>query len=1375
MSHLHPYQSVWNAATGSYEPASQSAAAPVLKASRIQRKPKQGAHLAPVSHALALEQRIVFDGAALASADLMLDRDTSASYERDQVRQAQADQRPEPVLQQSGQQRVEIVFIDSSVANIAGQFNLPNAEYHVIAGGRDGLAQMADVLRGRSDIDAIHIVSHGSSGELRLGGGVINLADLRDTAHAADLAAISEALSAEADILLYGCDVASGSVGQAFINQLAAATGADVAASTDDTGAAARGGDWQLERQTGAIEAQALAAAGWDHLLAPPNAANDTLVPNFVGVTDLINLLANDTDPDGGALTITSFTIDGNTYAADGSTVTIANYGDFSLTSSGQFSFTASFNFPEEFRPIPTITYEIEDDEGLTDTASLTLLTDLNSTVTITEDTIYDFTATDFGNLIASAGIYPLLLTISPGGHFYQPYIDPVTSADIGLQPAVVSNFQQLIFNNTGDAKFVPHPNFTGTVYLDFVIDTDGNAVESNFRITINVIPVNDAPVLVQESALNLVSDGSFESSGTGWISDTGTIGISDPADLGVIASPDSGMVLEVERPGSVESSYIEQGVPTVAGQTYTFSLEAITRAGNTADMMVLSVDGVVIGRFSTTDQWADYSASFTATSANSIVRITSIGSQAGPAILGIDGAGLVIDNVRVQSTNAMTSFNGEPAGVAVYNPPVASDVDDTQLESATVVITNALAGDTLEGLSGLPGGITAVLSSGAGTVTVELTGSASLADYQDALAQLRFNTSSTDTTNRSVTITVNDGDVNSNAVTTLINIPFPDADETLTVDEDSGITNGNLLTGTSSPDGPVSIASFSIAGETGTFTLGSAYSISGVGSLTVSSDGSYSFTPAAHYNGTVPVISYQVTDGSGTDDTSTLSITVTPVNDNFTDANETLSIAEDSGTSSGNLLTGTTSVDGPVSIASFSIAGETGTFTLGSAYSISGVGSLTVSSDGSYSFTPAAHYNGTVPVISYQVTDGSGTDDTSTLSITVMPVIDPLVDADETLTLAINSGAHTGSLLTGTASVEGAVSVTGFSIDGRSGTLGTPFVIDGIGRLTVSSDGRYSFMPVADYYGRVPLISYQLSDGSSTDNSTLSITVTPPAPVTALIAPRQTQEVLTEVSPLARIPVSDSSTLHVSIAVNQSQIERSLLGDVGTLGAELPYDMFAGITQQSLQGERVSQRSDSPALLTDPPRGFTSGFVPALHVQNAVRYQLPVPADLNLFVQQSVRESQIQAQVIAAKIEAQRAQSPGLASLLSSFSMDGAILVPEAAPLKLAAADTQDATDARVIEVAKATSKPATDWNQGPAKAEPVVQQISKDAAEEMTKEVTKEMTKEVTKEIKPLVIRPTAILAAHPPGERLHAQLQREAHAKFGGRPLARPTSAL
>ncbi|WP_220740623.1 Ig-like domain-containing protein, partial [Shewanella sp. c952] len=133
---------------------------------------------------------------------------------------------------------------------------------------------------------------------------------------------------------------------------------------------------------------------------------------------------------------------------------------------------------------------------------------------------------------------------------------------------------------------------------------------------------------------------------------------------------------------------------------------------------------------------------------------------------------------------------------------------------------------------------------------------------------------------------------------------------------------SGNVIDG-SSVDGDLSITTFTIAGDNTVYNAdGSDVTLNGVGTFSLGSDGQYTFTPAANYNGSVPVITYTLTDGSGATDTSTLTLTVTPVNDDFSDDNETRSIVEDSPEVSGNVIDGS-SVDGDLSITTFTIAGD--------------------------------------------------------------------------------------------------------------------------------------------------------------------------------------------------------------------------------------------------------------------------------------------------------------------------------------------------------------------------------------------------------------------------------------------------------------------
>ena len=157
--------------------------------------------------------------------------------------------------------RSEVFFVTGDLPDLATLLGgLPvNAEVHVLDATQDGLTQMASLLAGRSGLDAIHILSHGSSGALQLGTSTLNDAAL--TSRATDLAQIGQSLAAEGDILLYGCNVAAGDAGARFIGKLAQATGADVAASDDLTGAAALSGNWVLEVRLGDIETPAISAA----------------------------------------------------------------------------------------------------------------------------------------------------------------------------------------------------------------------------------------------------------------------------------------------------------------------------------------------------------------------------------------------------------------------------------------------------------------------------------------------------------------------------------------------------------------------------------------------------------------------------------------------------------------------------------------------------------------------------------------------------------------------------------------------------------------------------------------------------------------------------------------------------------------------------------------------------------------------------------------------------------------------------------------------------------------------------------------------------------------------------------------------------------
>ena len=216
---------------------------------------------------LSLEQRLMFDAAAAS---------TAAEVQSEQVAQDQAeaavssegtDESTTPEQQESqellhaigsyspGESSTEVVFVDPTVPDyeslLAGMG--PNVEVVVLDASRDGVEQIAESLTGRSGIDAIHLISHGDAGTLQVGTGTLT-AESMSTRYVDELATVQQALSEQADILVYGCNFAEGDVGQAAVARLAELTGADVAANSDRTGHIDLGGDWKFETQVGSIE-----------------------------------------------------------------------------------------------------------------------------------------------------------------------------------------------------------------------------------------------------------------------------------------------------------------------------------------------------------------------------------------------------------------------------------------------------------------------------------------------------------------------------------------------------------------------------------------------------------------------------------------------------------------------------------------------------------------------------------------------------------------------------------------------------------------------------------------------------------------------------------------------------------------------------------------------------------------------------------------------------------------------------------------------------------------------------------------------------------------------------------------------------------------
>ncbi len=149
-------------------------------------------------------------------------------------------------------------------------------EVVILDTAKDGLEQLSAILGERTDLDAVHIISHGDEGSISLGDSLLDLDAL--IANSEAVRGWGDAFTADGDLLIYGCNLAAGADGRAFIDVLGRLTGTDIAASTDLTGLAVLGGDWDLEYRHGVIEAEVAVSQelqdSWSDVLADFNETN---------------------------------------------------------------------------------------------------------------------------------------------------------------------------------------------------------------------------------------------------------------------------------------------------------------------------------------------------------------------------------------------------------------------------------------------------------------------------------------------------------------------------------------------------------------------------------------------------------------------------------------------------------------------------------------------------------------------------------------------------------------------------------------------------------------------------------------------------------------------------------------------------------------------------------------------------------------------------------------------------------------------------------------------------------------------------------------------------------------------------------------------
>lgn len=600
----------------------------------------------------------------------------------------------------SGSSGNTFIFIDSSVEGyqqLASEW-ADRGVVVIVDSQQDGMDQVLSALAGQTNIEAIHFVSHGASNTFMLGTTWFMTETVTGELFES-LALIGSKMAADGDILIYGCDVSDGSEGQMFVDAFALATDADVAASIDGTGHVILGGDWDLERTVGNIEATTLVSE------------------EFAGLLQLNN---------SGAWALVS----GQTYRAviDGVTVTmqfVDGGGDFN-----------SFNTAANYR----FTNSRETVNG----------------ATVGLGFVWNNSAAA-GQVIVSfsEAVTNPILNVGGLGGFATGTNSSVWTVANGLTLTEVRGEADFDTNATSFRR--DSGLTTNTGHQSGAVTVNGTVTSVTFNVTRAGLAgvgdgmeigwsIDDTPPAVALTNDNLLTDGSFENGGVGWTANGGLQIDSNEAGYGIPQTTDGQNFAEIESGTGV--TYIEQTIQTVAGRDYVVELDAITRLAdnggnpvNIADRFEIFINGVSIGSYTTGSDWRAFGAQFTADSATTIVRFQSLGSLGGTRTADNDAFGVVLDNVQVYQQDRTNTYVVGDGPLDIINSGSALNGDATDgLYGSTVSLTNPQAGDRLlvNGSAAASGSIGGVAYTNNGSQIV-FSGFATEDAYRAALNSVAF------------------------------------------------------------------------------------------------------------------------------------------------------------------------------------------------------------------------------------------------------------------------------------------------------------------------------------------------------------------------------------------------------------------------------------------------------------------------------------------------------------------------------------------------------------------------------------------------------------------------------------------------------------
>lgn len=821
-----------------------------------------------------------------------------------------------------------------------------------------------------------------------------------------------------------------------------------------------------------------------------------------------IGLLANDSDPDFSEQDkFTQLTV---------AVLAAPEIGELNLQPNGTFTYSPASNF---FGSV-IFSYQVTDPEGLTASASVTINIADAPDLPIAVDDSYLLDEDSTLLIAASEGV---LVNDS----------DPSNS---GITASILTETASgtLLFNSDGSFDYQPNENFNGPDSFVYQI-TNGANLTATATVTLNVTPINDAPVGVNDVLVINESDTiTFNPL------ENDTDAEDDPLRI-LSASAEIGQLNFTENTityTAIQNSTTDVISYTLADPSGAESSAIVNVNINNVQEAPIAADDIAETNEDTAVVIFPLENDSDPDGDNLTASIQSVSN--GTATLASDTSISFTPDANFNGTATISYFASDPAGnmdggtitinvLPVNDAPVAQNDEATAPEGATIEFS-PLGNDT-----DVDGDVLIITSAAAVSGTVNFS--------QSLITYTAPGTPGQDT----ITYTIADpaGETSSaNISITVSNIQdAPVAvDDLVSTDEDTPVIITPLSNDIDEDGDALTLSIVSVS--SGTATL---------------DNNTVSYTPAANFNGTASIV-YSVSDPANNSDTATITITVNPVNDAPVANNDTVTVQEDATIS-------VSPVENDVDIDGDSLTVE-----------IVSVSSGTAIVEGNIiNYTPVANFNGTA-IITYSITDPSGSSASATITVTVTAVNDAPVANNDTVSTPEDTSVTISPLL------------NDVDADGDELTLSVLSVSAG----TAVVDGSIiTYTPVANDTNTATIV-YQITDPSSSfDTATITVNIgaNNDTPIAVNDTATTVEDTPVQISPLLNDSDPDGDVLRVevvSVSSGTTTINNNIISYVPATDfngeATITYSVTdpSGSSATAIISVTVTPVNDAPVANTD-------------------------------------------------------------------------------------------------------------------------------------------------------------------------------------------------